>query len=61
MFLISAAFVGMTCGVAVSVCFGFLLVCMKRRNYVQPGGVTWDPRTTPASMVSSVYISYIKV
>ena len=50
---LAAAFIGMTSGVAVCLCFGILLVCMKRRNYVQFGGPTWAPSSTPATMVSS--------
>ncbi|KAL5247760.1 hypothetical protein ACHWQZ_G019594 [Mnemiopsis leidyi] len=45
-----SAFIGMTSGVAVCLCFGILLVCMKRRNYVQFGGPTWAPSSTPATM-----------
>jgi hypothetical protein len=59
----SAAFIGMTSGVAVCICFGFLLVCMKRRNYVQPSGTSFAARSNPTAVVCKPAqgLTYLKI
>lgn len=54
-FTLSAAFIGMTCAVVVCICFALVAMCMKRRNYVQPGGASWSvSHSAPTSVVSRI-------